>query len=146
MMLLWRKHANPKGWLTHTGRKATGLAIAGGRGGLQPRPPSQPGLLNDGEEDLGGRILTLASGLDMSVTVEAVKTRDQFERLKSLGVNFRARLSDGPPGADRRARTSAADLSPGPGRGPGREPINLPGMRLLKSAVPIAIKFTVAAK
>ena len=37
-------------------------------------------LLNDGEEDLGGRILTLASGLDMSVTVEGVETRDQIYR------------------------------------------------------------------
>jgi len=35
-----------------------------------------------------GRILTLASGLDMSVTVEGVETREQFGRLKSLGVNF----------------------------------------------------------
>jgi diguanylate cyclase (GGDEF)-like protein len=33
-------------------------------------------------------IVTLASGLDMSVTVEGVETREQFERLKALGVNF----------------------------------------------------------
>jgi diguanylate cyclase (GGDEF)-like protein len=33
-------------------------------------------------------IVTLAGGLDMSVTVEGVETREQFERLKSLGVNF----------------------------------------------------------
>jgi diguanylate cyclase (GGDEF)-like protein len=33
-------------------------------------------------------IVTLASGLDMSVTVEGVETREQFERLNSLGVNF----------------------------------------------------------
>ena len=33
-------------------------------------------------------IVTLACGLDMSVTVEGVETREQFERLKSLGVNF----------------------------------------------------------
>ncbi|MBX9648999.1 MAG: EAL domain-containing protein, partial [Xanthobacteraceae bacterium] len=33
-------------------------------------------------------IVTLASGLDMSVTVEGVETREQYERLKSLGVNF----------------------------------------------------------
>jgi EAL domain-containing protein (putative c-di-GMP-specific phosphodiesterase class I) len=32
-------------------------------------------------------IVTLAGGLDMSVTVEGVETREQFERLKSLGVN-----------------------------------------------------------
>ena len=33
-------------------------------------------------------IVTLAGGLEMSVTVEGVETREQFERLKSLGVNF----------------------------------------------------------
>ena len=33
-------------------------------------------------------IVTLACGLDMTVTVEGVETQDQFERLKSLGVNF----------------------------------------------------------
>ena len=33
-------------------------------------------------------IVTLARGLDMSVTAEGVETREQFERLKSLGVNF----------------------------------------------------------
>ena len=33
-------------------------------------------------------IVTLACGLDMSVTVEGVETREQFERLKALGVNF----------------------------------------------------------
>ncbi|MDI1265157.1 MAG: GGDEF domain-containing phosphodiesterase, partial [bacterium] len=33
-------------------------------------------------------IVTLAFGLDMQVTVEGVETREQFERLKSLGVNF----------------------------------------------------------
>lgn len=33
-------------------------------------------------------IVTLALGLDMSVTVEGVETREQYERLKSLGVNF----------------------------------------------------------
>ena len=33
-------------------------------------------------------IVTLACGLDMQVTVEGVETREQFERLKSLGVNF----------------------------------------------------------
>jgi len=33
-------------------------------------------------------IVTLACGLDMTVTVEGVETREQFERLKSLGVNF----------------------------------------------------------
>ena len=32
--------------------------------------------------------MTLACGLDMQVTVEGVETREQFERLKSLGVNF----------------------------------------------------------
>jgi diguanylate cyclase (GGDEF)-like protein len=33
-------------------------------------------------------ILTLAVGLDMSVTVEGVETREQYERLKAMGVNF----------------------------------------------------------
>jgi diguanylate cyclase (GGDEF)-like protein len=33
-------------------------------------------------------IVTLACGLDMTVTVEGVETPEQFERLKSLGVNF----------------------------------------------------------
>jgi diguanylate cyclase (GGDEF)-like protein len=33
-------------------------------------------------------IVTLASGLDMSVTAEGVETSEQFERLKALGVNF----------------------------------------------------------
>ncbi|MEA2921891.1 MAG: hypothetical protein QOF07_1854 [Bradyrhizobium sp.] len=33
-------------------------------------------------------IVTLARGLDMSVTAEGVETREQFERLKALGVNF----------------------------------------------------------
>ena len=33
-------------------------------------------------------IVTLASGLDMQVTVEGVETREQLERLKALGVNF----------------------------------------------------------
>ena len=33
-------------------------------------------------------ILTLARGLDMSVTAEGVETAEEFERLKALGVNF----------------------------------------------------------
>ncbi|GAC1330895.1 MAG: EAL domain-containing protein [Bradyrhizobium sp.] len=33
-------------------------------------------------------IVTLARGLDMSVTAEGVETPEQFERLKALGVNF----------------------------------------------------------
>jgi diguanylate cyclase (GGDEF)-like protein len=33
-------------------------------------------------------IVTLARGLDMSVTAEGVETREQFERLGALGVNF----------------------------------------------------------
>lgn len=33
-------------------------------------------------------IVTLARGLDMSVTAEGVETREQFERLRALGVNF----------------------------------------------------------
>ena len=33
-------------------------------------------------------ILTLARGLDMSVTAEGVETREEFERLTALGVNF----------------------------------------------------------
>jgi diguanylate cyclase (GGDEF)-like protein len=33
-------------------------------------------------------IVTLARGLDMSVTAEGVETDEQFERLKALGVNF----------------------------------------------------------
>ena len=32
--------------------------------------------------------VTLACGLDMQVTVEGAETREQFERLKALGVNF----------------------------------------------------------
>lgn len=33
-------------------------------------------------------IVTLARGLDMSVTAEGVETAEEFERLKTLGVNF----------------------------------------------------------
>jgi diguanylate cyclase (GGDEF)-like protein len=33
-------------------------------------------------------IVTLARGLDMSVTAEGVETREEFERLTALGVNF----------------------------------------------------------
>ena len=33
-------------------------------------------------------VLTLAIGLDMVVTVEGVETREQYERLKAMGVNF----------------------------------------------------------
>ena len=33
-------------------------------------------------------IVTLARGLDMSVTAEGVETREQLERLRTLGVNF----------------------------------------------------------
>ncbi|MBR0791811.1 EAL domain-containing protein [Bradyrhizobium manausense] len=33
-------------------------------------------------------IVTLARGLDMSVTAEGVETEEEFERLKALGVNF----------------------------------------------------------
>jgi diguanylate cyclase (GGDEF)-like protein len=33
-------------------------------------------------------VVTLARGLDMSVTAEGVETREQFERLRTLGVNF----------------------------------------------------------
>jgi diguanylate cyclase (GGDEF)-like protein len=33
-------------------------------------------------------IVTLARGLDMSVTAEGVETQEEFERLKTLGVNF----------------------------------------------------------
>ena len=33
-------------------------------------------------------IVTLARGLDMSVTAEGVETTEEFERLKELGVNF----------------------------------------------------------
>ena len=33
-------------------------------------------------------IVTLARGLDMSVTAEGVETAEEFERLKALGVNF----------------------------------------------------------
>ena len=33
-------------------------------------------------------VVTLASGLDISVTAEGVQTPEQFERLKTLGVNF----------------------------------------------------------
>jgi hypothetical protein len=86
--------------------------IGGGR--RKPlRPLSEPVdgpegavLLNDGEEDLGGAscifgptvmMLPLISNRPASlipvtgrygVTVEGVETREQFERLKSLDVNF----------------------------------------------------------
>ena len=33
-------------------------------------------------------VVTLAQGLDMSVTAEGVETREQLERLRALGVNF----------------------------------------------------------
>ncbi|WP_298245013.1 EAL domain-containing protein [uncultured Bradyrhizobium sp.] len=33
-------------------------------------------------------IVTLARGLDMSVTAEGVETREEYERLKALGVNY----------------------------------------------------------
>jgi EAL domain-containing protein (putative c-di-GMP-specific phosphodiesterase class I) len=33
-------------------------------------------------------IVTLARGLDMSVTAEGVETREEYERLKALGINF----------------------------------------------------------
>ncbi len=33
-------------------------------------------------------VVTLARGLDMSVTAEGVETGEQFERLRELGVNF----------------------------------------------------------
>ncbi|TPQ32133.1 histidine kinase [Bradyrhizobium guangdongense] len=33
-------------------------------------------------------IVTLARGLDMSVTAEGIETQEQFDRLKALGVNF----------------------------------------------------------
>ncbi len=33
-------------------------------------------------------VVTLASGLDISVTAEGVETSEQFERLRTLGVNF----------------------------------------------------------
>jgi EAL domain-containing protein (putative c-di-GMP-specific phosphodiesterase class I) len=33
-------------------------------------------------------IVTLARGFDMSVTAEGVETREQFKRLRALGVNF----------------------------------------------------------
>ncbi len=32
--------------------------------------------------------MTLARGLDMSVTAEGVETPEEYERLKALGVNF----------------------------------------------------------
>ena len=33
-------------------------------------------------------VVTLARGLDMSVTAEGVETAEQFDGLKTLGVNF----------------------------------------------------------
>jgi EAL domain-containing protein (putative c-di-GMP-specific phosphodiesterase class I) len=33
-------------------------------------------------------VVTLARGLDMSVTAEGIETSEQFERLRTLGVNF----------------------------------------------------------
>ena len=55
-------------------------------------------------------IVTLARGLDMSVTAEGVETREQLEGLKTLGREFRARLSARPADADRRTRQAAVDL------------------------------------
>src|SRR3569623_1966415 len=37
---------------------------------------------------INSSIVTLARGLDMSVTAEGVETAEEFERLKALGVNF----------------------------------------------------------
>ena len=33
-------------------------------------------------------VVTLATGLDICVTAEGVETTEQFERLRTLGVNF----------------------------------------------------------
>ena len=50
-------------------------------------------------------IVTLASGLDMSVTVEGVETRQQYARLRSLGINFaQGFLMGGPVPIDELAR------------------------------------------
>jgi EAL domain-containing protein (putative c-di-GMP-specific phosphodiesterase class I) len=52
--------------------------LYGGEGILGTHPASSAAVCT---------IVTLASGFDVSVT-EDVETREQFERLKSLGVNF----------------------------------------------------------
>jgi EAL domain-containing protein (putative c-di-GMP-specific phosphodiesterase class I) len=47
------------------------------------------GLTNDHKNSaIISSIVTLACGLDMSVTAEGVETREQFEKLRTLGVNF----------------------------------------------------------
>jgi diguanylate cyclase (GGDEF)-like protein len=46
-------------------------------------------LTNDNKSSaIISSIVTLACGLDMSVTAEGVETRQQFEELRTLGVNF----------------------------------------------------------
>ena len=62
-------------------------------------------------------IVTLARGLDMSVTAEGVETARAVRAAENAGREFRARLSARPPGADRRTRRSAAILSFAPGCG-----------------------------
>ena len=49
-------------------------------------------------------VLTLARGLDIAVTAEGVETEEQFELLRSAGVNHVARLFIRPAGARRGAR------------------------------------------
>ncbi|WBL82703.1 EAL domain-containing protein [Bradyrhizobium xenonodulans] len=62
-------------------------------------------------------IVTLARGLDMSVTAEGVETREEFERLTALGVNFAQGYLFGRPQPvdriefDESARTSQRDAA-----------------------------------
>ena len=64
--------------------------------------------------------MTLARGLDMSVTVEGVETREQFERLKSLGVNFAQGYLMGRPVPIDELERQPQSLSPAPGCGLSR--------------------------
>ncbi|AMA61169.1 bifunctional diguanylate cyclase/phosphodiesterase [Bradyrhizobium sp. CCGE-LA001] len=52
-------------------------------------------------------IVTLARGLDMSVTAEGVETREEYERLKALGVNFAQGYLFGRPQPIERIRLDA---------------------------------------
>jgi diguanylate cyclase (GGDEF)-like protein len=58
------------------------------------------GLTNDHKNSaIISSIVTLACGLDMSVTAEGVETREQFEKLRTLGVNFAQGYLLGRPGS-----------------------------------------------
>ena len=67
--------------------------------------------------------MTLASGLDISVTAEGVETSEQFERLRTLeGVNFAQGYLLGRPMPMADLEKSAEIVSLATGRGLGRDP------------------------